>query len=280
MQGIIQIDVDLSNVIIDQSKAEECLQILESCDGLDRIEECSAAVIGKVELGGCCDVVQICSPGMYCSSPSAFDVGTCKAYSGDNEICTEFSCASGFYCDETCKPIKKAREACVDQKNCQAGLVCFEGKCQERFSAGDPCSVVNGQDPCSDGAFLLRCIFEEGKDTGVCTGLVTEAGAACSASFGNSTNQFCAPGYRLYCDAQTNTCKKTHSEGEACDAMDNCSLLDNLYCDIQAEAESQKTCKKRGQLGDDCNWFGCGFVFSCDPNTSKCAGPSTCGDSD
>ncbi len=103
---------------------------------------------GKVASGDTCDRAIECAPGSVCVKPNGVCKGTCSSYPQEGEGCA-FGCAPGLFCDDhgtpldanddTCAVPKGANEPCSSSVQCAAELICTNGQCRPRGTAGEGC---------------------------------------------------------------------------------------------------------------------------------------------
>jgi hypothetical protein len=178
-----------------------------------------------------CDDSQICRPlpgqgdpcvdfhcqrGLWCSSSTRSPPFACTTLPADGQTCTYTGvlCGSGLYCDfptSLCHPLLEPGSSCSTFASCKRGFTC-----------GGP----NDRQTCVPWG---------------------DRGTPCD----NATGSICP--HSMNCDVSAHTCVQSHSfqEGEPC--TDNCAggaTADGrrLYC----EAET-KTCRRAGDLGEHCN---------------------------
>lgn len=177
---------------------------------------CTRVFQGKQAAGQACARPYECGPGLACvgyampSGDAGVPVeGTCVAQpsldggcgqaklDGGNSISFNLffeedllECAPGGYCSQTfagkCIPQKTAQGSCFEDKECQAGLHCFIGKCDTAgpSAANGPCGTRND---CASG---LYCNRPSGSATGSCQPREA-AGLGCSSGISSQCKGRC-----------------------------------------------------------------------------------------
>lgn len=144
----------------------------------------------------------------YCS----FTSGTCGQLPGENDLCPDGACASGFACDfdqgGICVVAPGENEAClIGSAGCGPGLGCDENNvCVRPPGVGSPCLLPDNL--CADG---LGCDF-------------TRDGSFCAERRGQGEaceSDVCQAG--LYCDFTTATCEPELAPGDACPTGGGCA---------------------------------------------------------
>jgi hypothetical protein len=153
-------------IVYDGTKAQACLDSIASlgCDGLLQRDQptCLAALDGKVELGGACDLNEECQGSAICKSSD----GTCPGQ---------------------CSELLAAGQRCSQDADCDGGLQCSPETqlCVKPAAANAACEY--GSPPCGPG---LICLGKDdtNKVSGVCynaiTALSADVGAACDPNAG------------------------------------------------------------------------------------------------
>jgi hypothetical protein len=73
--------------------------------------------------------------GLYCDFNQ--EGGTCAEIATEGAPCEGFDCATGLFCDGTCRPRGHIGDSCTAATDCARPLACEEGTCQERPVATD-----------------------------------------------------------------------------------------------------------------------------------------------
>ncbi|RME20571.1 MAG: hypothetical protein D6806_16125 [Deltaproteobacteria bacterium] len=217
----------------------------------------------------------------------------CVPLAGEGESCEQVSCKRGLVCagetgSMTCRQPVAAGGDCLNMDECQAGLICSQGKCIEPGGSGESCYVGSEMTlalfACKPGLYCDADIVHQ-QTTGTCkpqkaagqqcimfyecvSGLVCK-GVKLDRMTGQVTPGQCATpqqegqpcdtelgfpecDWDLYCDEDSGTCKPVPGLGDACvyDGNPEC-VGDDLYCDsLQQGVEG--TCRQKKEAGSNC----------------------------
>jgi hypothetical protein len=148
----------------------------------------SGPLPAPVPVGGVCSGTSTCASGAYCE-------GTCKMPPGKGESCTA-RCASGLACTgidpatRVCKPRAPLNGSCAGGGYCQSPLTCANDTCVQGplGHAGDDCSFGSGIDTlCTDDTVCMGDMANPNKRTCVSIqSLAGQVGEACSPSTGRA----------------------------------------------------------------------------------------------
>lgn len=199
--------------------------------------------------------------------------GTCTAYAGTGDSCSDAQCAPDHTClDDECAKLPDVGESCessclyglpcleVDSETicvtpglsgdacedpsqpCAVGLVCLDGACTTSVEAGDHCTQ-GSQCPTGYG-----CFSSNGTDPATCQ-LWLEAGAPCP-------NGGCDPNEDLTCqditpdDADDPQCVAYAGVNQPCDPV---GCTQNLWCYYpEPDNPDAGVCRPKGGPGDSC----------------------------
>ena len=199
----MQQEITQGTIAYDGTQAQACLDALAnlSCDGLLQRDQpaCLAALDGKVEIGGNCELSEECKGSAICESSS----GTCPGQ---------------------CSALLQAGQQCSQDSDCDSGLQCSSTTqlCVTFGAVGAACEY--GAPPRGPG---LMCLGKDdtNQTSGVCynaiTALSAEPGAACDPNAGT----LCKSGLACVADSYDATSAKvvwkcvqggSYAAGQAC----------------------------------------------------------------
>jgi hypothetical protein len=259
-----------------RAKAEQCLDELaaKGCNELyfdhDLPASCNEALVGKVANGGeCHDFYGAeCAEG-FCEVDACAAPGTCTAFKAAGAWCYPYyskECGAGLTCDESewkCVAKTTATTATLGQECgggviCQEGLYC-DGTCTTRIARGEEC---DGDHQCAIGNW---CVGADGTST--CQPW-KRVGASCTVEAWECVNG-------AYC-AANGKCTAYPTVNGACGAAEGSEwrFCVESWCDFAPDSDVG-TCKAYLPLGAACDpdpdkWDQCGFLGTCDEETSKC----------
>jgi hypothetical protein len=151
---------------------------------------CNGVVTGLQAQGQPCAQDYECQNGLTCVGWTTSADGTCQQPPARGAACgggqstgitvdygfgSHPQCASGSYCNKTCLAQAAGGQACTTNAECQAGLVCRQGKCGTATPSGPSGPCVQKSD-CQNG---LYCEPGDGGASGTCQ-TRQDAGAACT----------------------------------------------------------------------------------------------------
>ncbi|KAJ3443380.1 dd-gdca protein [Anaeramoeba flamelloides] len=190
-------------------------------------------------------------------------------------------CYDNLWCNSNTEKCEKDNtgDTCSKGNECYGGI-CINNKCSGMKNSGDSCNL-------NEECLSNNC------DSKICKGKLE--GEACDLT--TKTNGYeCNKG--LFCDSQTNKCKKQLKENQECakHLKPYYAEIDNVcssgyICDQSDEEFSQGFCRKlysgaenspcgsskSCQLGYGCQNFNCTkYIYSCDLSTKLCPWGSVC----
>lgn len=175
----------------------------------------------------------VCGANGQCKSTSCQlaaeggNCGTCGARRAAGANCVENDdCQDGLVCNrqKKCAPVPKDGEDCT-QTDCENGLSCFDGKCTTALGEGATCSRVSESDACNLAGKGLICV------TGTCTKItIAKQSQACGVVSGKlavcEKNARCA----LNDGSADGTCDAPLEPGAACDDAAGKKCADPAKC--------------------------------------------------
>ena len=158
------------------------------------------------------------------------------------------------HCEDFLAGARRAGEACQDDDECLAPLVCSGEQCVALPAVGQPCLAGT---TCADGDYC---------DAGDVCRAEALAGGPCG-----SAGAICASD--LYCDSRGDTCQPYIARGGAC-AHSGAICGDDLYCDSRSD-----TCEPYIAQGGACGHatWACGDNLRCDSDSALCVPYPTVG---
>ena len=232
---------------------------------------CELMLLGTVALGDACTINEDCAGDAFC------DLGALD------------SCSTA-----ECAPLQAEGMSCNhnDDDQCEDGLVCFQGSCEQLGKNGDPCSdalprcepgLICAAGECTSIPVLYFRKLDEACERGVSLcepGLVCESTAGAMGVCKNTVAKDAAckradPNQcpvDQYCDATTpgtsGTCRNYPVEGAACLTMRAQTCADGHLC-------ISNTCRALQPVGGSCDANGQCYSGQCGGD-GKCDAPLMC----
>ncbi len=239
-----------------------------SCDAYNEGGDCEAVFVGTIADGTSCYLDEECSGiDADCDgggNPDQCSVGSCVDQAAIGEDCRFRSCASGDHCvdngnERQCESGALNSE-CSDDYDCDSGLYCPAGTCQEGLAINLACTQDS---QCLDP---MRCVADQ-------CAFVDTVGSPCEYSCDN--NLICEG----FAPPTLGTCAEKHDVGGTCEYNSHC--VAGLFC-----RDSDSICQTRPVLGQACMPNDCAQGLYCtnelpgspqDPPPGTCVEPSANG---
>ena len=243
--------VDAGRLTFDAVGAVTCLNAYASGSCTAEPPSCAGLFTGRVPADGGCVTADDCSAGSYCDIYTGTCPYPCRAFRALGDTCDFFRrCEPALGCYradagvETCNPLKRAGDSCVDFDECGAEGACINQKCvTRRADAGQVCGASSGYPFCADEYFCRQGpppMEGEPPPPGTCQ---RRAGLNGTCA-GSGT---CLPSLRCSAVITTGTCLARARRGETCSVYNDCE--DGLFC-----SNVNQRCEPFPGDGGDCGY--------------------------
>jgi hypothetical protein len=245
--------VDAGRLAFDGARAVTCLNDFAAGSCTVEPPSCATVFTGRVPTDGGCVTAAECSESSFCDIYSGSCPFRCRAFGQLGDGCDFFRrCAPTLGCyradggSETCQPLKRPGDPCVDFDECGENGACIDSQCvMRRADAGEPCAVRSGYPFCADEYFCRQdppLVEGEPAPPGTCqrrAGL----GGTCVGSGS------CLPSLRCSAVITTGLCRARAKRGELCSGYADCE--DGLHC-----SNTSQRCEPYPGDGGDCGYSG------------------------